>query len=58
MQYTMSYVKYENTYKALQELREEGFWKGEDSELSESEIKYKQLLIELCREIGELEGDK
>jgi hypothetical protein len=58
MEYTMSYVKYENTYKALQELREDGFWEGEDSELSESEVKYKQLLIKLCREIGELEKTK
>ena len=47
----MSYCRFENTYRDLQDCWENGFTTEEPE--SESEIKYRKRLVELCQEIAE-----
>jgi len=47
----MSYCRFENTYKDLKDCWENGFTWEEPQ--SESELKFRKLLVKLCKEIAE-----
>jgi len=47
----MSYCRFENTYRDLKDCWDNGFsW---EEPTSESEIKYRKLLVKMCQEIAE-----
>lgn len=54
MAVNMSYCQMENTFKALQEVKQNLI---NDNELSKSERSYKDRLIELCIEIADYNRD-
>jgi hypothetical protein len=47
----MGYCRFENTYHDLEYCWEN--WEDPQDELSESEKKYRQKMVDLCREIAE-----
>ena len=49
----MSYCQFENTYRDLQQC----YADMDDTDLSDSEKKYRKFLIDLCKEIAEEYGD-
>lgn len=52
----MSYCRFENTYKDLQDCYEAlGSW--EEKELSKSEERYKKYLIKMCKDIADEFGE-
>jgi hypothetical protein len=50
----MSYCRFENTFRDLQDCAEN----LDDGDLSESETKYRRLLIELCKDIVDASEDE
>ena len=56
-QYTMSYIKFENTFMALHEMVNEGAFEESIKEMSDTEVNYRQKLVELCDKICAEHGE-